>query len=132
MALGVVKSNLALKPLTLLWSRPADGPILWHGLSAHPIDTLLESRAPTSPRADAEGFLRELLAGGSVPALEVRDRAVSIGIAEHTLRRAATAIGVEKWTGGGAHGHWYWRLPDDPPAAFENQPAGDDVNLPTP
>ena len=27
MALGVVKSNLAMKPDTLLWSRPEDGPI---------------------------------------------------------------------------------------------------------
>jgi hypothetical protein len=35
---GVVKSNLGIKPRSLEWSRPLDGPIQWHGESEHDLD----------------------------------------------------------------------------------------------
>ena len=40
-ALGVVKSNLAVRPDVLEWSRREDQPIAWHGTSKHDIEELL-------------------------------------------------------------------------------------------
>jgi hypothetical protein len=110
-ALGVVKSNLALKPETLLWSRPTDSPILWHGISAQPIDALLGSCPSASPRANAESFLRELLAAESLPSWQILALGKAAGLSERTLRRAADAIGVKPWKAPGPGGRWYWRLP---------------------
>ena len=64
MVLGVAKSNLAMKPPSLVWTRDEDGPIQWEGVSGRDVEDLLSNAPKASPRADAEGFLREYLAGG--------------------------------------------------------------------
>ena len=116
MVLGVVKSNLAMKPDPLIWTRAEDGPITWHGVSDQNVEDLLQGAVSKAPRADAEGFLRELLAAGSMASADVEQEAKEAGISWRTLRRAADDIGVVKWRQGGADGHWRWRLPDGQPA----------------
>jgi hypothetical protein len=115
MVLGVVKSNLAMKPDPLIWTRAEDGPITWHGVSDQNVEDLLQGAVSKAPRADAEGFLRELLTAGSMASADVEQEAKAAEISWRTLRRAADAIGVEKWREGGADGHWRWRLPDGQP-----------------
>jgi hypothetical protein len=119
MALGVVKSNLAMKPDPLLWSRAEDGPIVWHGVAARGIGELLANTAPASPRANAEGFLREVLAGGSKAATEIEQTAKDRGITVATLRRAAEVIGIVKFKEATVNGRWFWRLPDGEPRVAE-------------
>ena len=48
MVLGVVKSNLAIKPPSLVWSREEDGPICWEGEPPEDVEDLL-SNAPGLP-----------------------------------------------------------------------------------
>lgn len=115
MALGVVKSNLAMKPDALAWSREEDEPIVWTGTAARSIADLLSGARLELPRDQAEGFLRELLKGGSVASHDVETAAKEEGIKWATVRRAADAIGVLKWKGTGADGRWYWRLRDGEP-----------------
>ena len=73
-------------------------------------------------RADAEEFLRDLLADGPQPVTEIQLEAEDAGIAWRTLNRAKKAIGVaaerhaECERGFGAAGRWYWRLPPGPVA----------------
>lgn len=114
MALGVVKSNLAMKPDTLLWSRAEDGPISWHGVSQQSVDDLLQGAISKAPRADAEGWLRELLAGGSRLSAEVQQLAKAEGFSFATLRRAADLVGVEKFKST-FDGPWCWKLPNGKP-----------------
>ncbi len=118
MVLGVVKSNLAIKPPSLAWTRDEDGPIRWEGVAAQDVEDLLASATCLSPRADAEGFLREYLAGGSRPSDEVEEAAKA---ARH-LQGARCAepprpSPVKKWKAAGTNGHWYWSLAGWPATA---------------
>ncbi len=59
--LQVVKSNIAVKPAPLMWSRPDDGPVIWHGVSAIGVEEAL-----AKPRAErvvdgAQNFILEFL-----------------------------------------------------------------------
>ena len=73
-------------------------------------------------RADAEEFLRDLLADGPQPVTEIELEAEDAGIAWRPLNRAKKALGVaaerhaECERGFGAAGRWYWRLPPGPVA----------------
>ncbi|HEY1378991.1 MAG TPA: AAA family ATPase [Gemmataceae bacterium] len=72
---------------------------------------------PERPRGEATGeaerFLRELLAGGPVPAAEAERQAAAAGISDVTLRRAKKRLGVIAGKAGFV-GPWAWRLPADP------------------
>jgi hypothetical protein len=115
MAVGVVKSNLAMKPAPLAWSRVQDGPIEWHGEASQGIEDLLSAMAPVTARADAEGWLRDSLAAGPLASEAVKAGAKAAGIAWATLRRAADEVAVVKFKATGAvNGPWLWRLPDTP------------------
>jgi hypothetical protein len=132
MVLGVVKSNLATKPLSLVWSRDEDGPVAWHGIAEQDVEDLLSGVAPATPRADAEGFLREFLAGGSKWSDEVKCAAKERGISWRTLRRAADAVGVEKQKATGlADGRWYWQLRKGTSTTAEPQSQTNEVKLST-
>jgi putative DNA primase/helicase len=132
MVLGVVKSNLAMKPDPLIWTRAEDGPITWHGVSDQNVEDLLQGAVSKAPRVDAEGFLRELLMAGSMASADVETKAKETGISWATLRRAADTIGVVRWKQGGADGRWFWRLPDGQPAFADKSPEDDTPNLLTP
>ncbi len=115
MAVGVVKSNLAMKPAPLAWSRAQDGPIEWHGEASQGIEDLLSAVAPVTARADAEGWLRDALAAGPLASEAVKAGANAAGITLATLRRAADEIAVVKFKApGSVNGPWLWRLPDAP------------------
>jgi putative DNA primase/helicase len=131
MVLGVVKSNLAMKPDPLLWTRAEDGPITWHGVSDENVEDLLQGAVSKAPCADAEGFLRELLTAGSMASSDVERQAKTAGISWRTLRRAADDLGVEKWREGGADGHWRWRLPDGQPRYAEPAPTSNLATFPS-
>ena len=65
---------------------------------------------------EAKGVLREILAGGPMPATEVKRQAGQAGISPPTLRRARAGLGVrlERKEAPGGGGHWIWALPQDP------------------
>lgn len=121
--LGVVKSNLAVKPPALEWSRAEDGPIVWHGVSKHNLDDLLGG-ASSRPRDDAEGFLREALKGGSRPSHEIYNLGKAAGLSEITLRRAADGLAVRRSKERVAGGRWLWSLPVGTPAAPHDPDGG--------
>jgi putative DNA primase/helicase len=132
MAVGPIKSNLAVLPDAMLWTRPEDGPIVWHGSACKPLGDLLDAAMPRTPRADAEGFLRDYLAGGSKPSTQVHDAAKANGISGITLRRASEALAIKKWKAPGPNGPWYWRLPDRQPVHPDPRTDTADGNLLTP
>ncbi|CCF84135.1 AAA family ATPase [Nitrolancea hollandica] len=112
--LAVVKSNLATKPPALEWSRDLDQAIKWHGESDHDITELLGGAAPARPRDNAEGFLRELLADGPMPAKDIEAQAKQQGISTTgALRRAREAIGAKRGKSNIPNGPWLWYLPGD-------------------
>ncbi len=92
--------------------------VVWGGES--PLDASQLLAAPPdggvrTAEAEAKGFLRELLADGPVPVEEVFEEARLARIAEKTLRRAKTALGVvserEGKPGKQGGGRWLWALP---------------------
>ena len=114
----VVKSNYAIPPMPRLFRRPIDGAIAWKGESALTIEECYQpSRRGTkhgplaTHQALAEGILKELLAGGSVPAVDVMDEAKTHNVSENTMRRAKQALGIEAVKIGHT---WYWRFPNTP------------------
>lgn len=112
--LAVVKSNIAMKPDPLEWSRAEDSLVTWHGASQHRIDELLGG-ATSQPRDDGQGLLREALKGGSKPVRELFALAKAAGISEMTLRRAANALNVDRFKMPGVvNGPWLWKLPNGP------------------
>ena len=112
--LQVVKSNYAIAPPPRLFRRPLDGAIEWIGESALTVEDCYSStkaRGPVaSARIEAEGMLREMLSGGSVPVTEILQEARGLGIGEITMRRAKQTLGVESIKIG-YDGLWHWRLP---------------------
>jgi putative DNA primase/helicase len=67
--------------------------------------------------AEAEEFLRDLLACEPVAAAHVKREATAAGLSWATVRRAQKRLGIrptrraESGDGLGGRGHWYWSLP---------------------
>jgi hypothetical protein len=85
-----------------------------------------------SALSEAQEFLREVLADGLVLAKDAQEEARGAGIAERTLKRARSSLGVvaqrkgELGQQGG--GRWYWRLPEvkgATPKGWHSKPATD-------
>lgn len=66
-----------------------------------------------SGKAEAMEFLKEILAGGSRPASEVKAHAHEAGITDKMLRTAREALGLDVTKGGMSEG-WIWALPKVP------------------
>jgi putative DNA primase/helicase len=132
MALGVVKSNFAMKPDALTWSREEDGPFVWHGVATRGIGDLLNGMTAELPRDFAEGFLRDLLREGARPSYEVEAAAKAEGNSARTLRRAGDDIGAKMWKERGGLGRWFWMLPDGEPCIAEPDADLAEINLSTP
>jgi len=66
-------------------------------------------------RSEAVEFLKDALANGPVPAVDILRDAEDAGIAEKTLRRAKKLLGVvacrESEAGKRGAGRWLWKLP---------------------
>ena len=110
-----VKNNLSPPAATLAFTLD-NGRVEWsaHAVEGVTADSVLgESPADQGERQDAEEFLRALLADGEpVPASDAYRAGKAIGIAERTLRRAKSRLGVRsKLVGFGRKGQWSWWLP---------------------
>ena len=69
------------------------------------------SPADQVPKADADEFLREMLANGPMRQADVTQAATVQGIAARTLRRARVRLGVVATKHGfGSGSFWVWRL----------------------
>jgi len=73
---------------------------------------LLHDPEPIEASANAETFLREMLADHhEVPAETIWTAAHEKGISERTLKRVKSRIGVKtERRGYGPHGRWFWSL----------------------
>lgn len=111
-ALGVTKTNLTMKPSTLLWSREEDGPIEWDGVSTKTIDALMNEPRGSTPRADAKEFLMSRLAPGPARATDICEEGRERGFAQKTIERAKADLGIESFRNPPGYGAWDWRLPD--------------------
>jgi hypothetical protein len=128
---GVCKSNLAAYPPALLWEREDDQPIRWLGKSEQSIDQIMSgSKAGRVIKVEgAEEWLREYLAGGMKPAIDVQNAGKLNLYTDSTLDRAAKRVGVSKWKENTQHGRWWWMLPTGEPIHVETPPTTPD---PTP
>jgi hypothetical protein len=99
--------------------------VVWEGETQHTADALLAARLDGEERSaldEAKAFLRDVLAGGPVPAKEMARQATEAGIAAITLRRARKALEVEVRKVGGRYGaadkqRWEWSMPEGVGAA---------------
>jgi hypothetical protein len=112
-----VKINIAAEPPSIRYHpvQAANGTVAveWLGESSHRADTLLSIPASAEERSaqdEAADFLRDLLSSAPVSSVEVLRAAKAAGIAEPTLRRAKTALGVRAQKSG-MSGGWCWALP---------------------
>jgi hypothetical protein len=109
------KANLTERGPALAFAIEA-GRFVWLGESTVTASQLLSPEEDGCPRGEAERFLRELLQDGPIAAKDALSEARDAGIAERTLKRARTTLGVvatrENAPGRerGA-GRWVWALP---------------------
>lgn len=117
--LAVTKSNLAKMPPALVYrvNENANGVayIQWLGETEHTAKTLLASVVDDDEKGalgEAKVFLADLLEDGPVEVKHLKGEARNAGIAEKTLQRAKTALGVQAIKFGfGETGYWTWSLP---------------------
>ncbi len=118
--LASIKSNLAAPAPSLIFglSSTESGAVRvdWKGESSLDAAALLS--APTdheerSALSEAQEFLREVLANGSLPSKDVENEGRDASIEPRTLKRAKQKLGIisERQGGIGERGKWYWRLP---------------------
>lgn len=112
-----VKNNLSQEAPALAFRVTERGIVFEDRPVAGTADALLESdetptRSERREREDAKTFLRAALATGPVSSKQLREDARANGIAERTLWRAKSELGVDTQraaTPGGKHA-WYWFL----------------------
>jgi hypothetical protein len=115
--LSVTKTNIAKMPPSLSYSvkaNPAEIPfIVWHGVSQHTAASILSEQAggneERSAVKDAEGFLEEYLMTGARDVPDIFKEARKAGIAEKTLRRAKSRLGIKARKSTFKEG-WVWEL----------------------
>lgn len=116
--LAGIKSNLGKLPESLSFQiEGSDGAarIVWGGVSNHSADGLLSiprSEEERSALDEAKEFLIDLLSKGEVEVKKIKADARNNGIAEKTLSRAKTALGIVAYKAGFSGG-WFWSLPKD-------------------
>jgi hypothetical protein len=112
--LQVVKSNAGRQPPPVSLRIAATGEVEWLGPVEDGIDEHLgDPRLGTTERREAGRFLRELLAGGPMPATLVLRQARNIGFSEITIRRAKKDLGIRSFREQRSDGKWRWCLPGD-------------------
>lgn len=136
-----VKNNLSAPPKGLafrLWQRIVGDPgkaiigshVMWDpdpvSITANQALAAEASQGDQSALAEAEEFLRDLLAAGPTPQKDIRAAADGSGIAWATVRRAKQRLGVvtvrETEGFGKGAGRWVWSIRCSPPpqGAHEN------------
>jgi hypothetical protein len=113
-----VKNNLAHDTHGLGFRIGGDPPrVEWEErtVAEHADDALAEELVDAegrSARGEAKEWLRDALACGPVPAIDLQERAEREGVFWGTLRRAATELGVtSRREGFGEGSKWVWALP---------------------
>jgi AAA domain-containing protein len=123
--LAVTKCNLAPEPPALAYRLVTDerygvARVVWDGQADYRARDLVGAAADgeeRSERAEAEAFLRELLAPGpmAVQAIYKHAREAGLAASERTLNRAATKLGVDRRRDGFGRGSVVsWALPPAP------------------
>lgn len=105
------KSNLAPAGPSQSFGLDPDMGFYWAGESDATADDILSGRRHTKPEnksAEAQSFIWGILRNGPVPSADILEMAAVRGIAEKTLQRAKTDLGVSSRKIGGA---WCWELP---------------------
>lgn len=121
--LAVAKSNLAIKPPAMAYrlTQAANGVAYasWEGATHHTAAMLTGPQSDDEERnaqTDAASVLREILAGGALPADDVKAEGKRAGISERTLWRAKAKVGIRaRKEGFGDGARWLWELPPDAP-----------------
>jgi hypothetical protein len=108
-----IKANLGPKTPSLTYTIN-EGRFLWGeetSITAEQVLAVTIEGDERSKLEEAKDFLEDVLNNGPVPSSEVEKEAKGAGIAQTTLRRAKTALGVKpkKASFGGG---WLWSLPD--------------------
>lgn len=113
--LGVEKSNYAVPPRPLLFSRPIDGAVQFHGASDISLSDVLAWKKPapekekgSEERDAAITFLYRYLAGGMKSPLEIERDGLAAGHTKRILRRAKEEMGVQSIK---VKNQWFWSLP---------------------
>lgn len=114
--LGVVKSNFAVAPFPISFSRPLDAPLEFHGVSPIGIEDSFtwkkkgeKSDAGGGTETDkAEEWMLAFMAGKRVLASEVEAAAKSEGFGFSTVKNAKTKLNLKSVR---ESGKWYWVAP---------------------
>ena len=93
-ALGVIKSNVAMRPPALEWYRPLDGPIAWVGRSPLSIEDAIAGEPVMKPIDQAKDYLRGELATRARFSEDIERSASDLGISKRTLERARNELGI--------------------------------------
>lgn len=110
--LAVLKSNSAIPGPPLVWSRPRDKAVQWHGESPVSFDETFRAPAPGQRGEDAIAFLKEELKGGSRPSADISAGAKANGISERTLKRAKADLKIVAYKPKHIRDSpWYLQLP---------------------
>jgi hypothetical protein len=114
--LSVTKTNIAKMPSSLSYSvkaNPTDIPFIdWHGPSKHTASSILSEQADSSAGdrsavKEAEDFLNEYLKTGARDVPDIFKEARKAGIADKTLRRAKSRLGIRARKSSLKEG-WVW------------------------
>ena len=105
--------NLSKAPPSLEFTLMEQGDyasVHWGAAVAYTADDLVsDPGAKVTKEAEAEEFLRDILADGPVPSKEVEEAANESGIAVRTLNRAKAALRIRSGRSGNG---WVWSLPE--------------------
>jgi hypothetical protein len=105
------KSNLAPAGAAQTFGIDPVAGFYWAGESDASVDDVLggnQSSKPDNKFAEAQSFIKTVLQNGAVQSAHILRMAHERGIAEKTLQRAKTELGVYSRK---IYGAWYWELP---------------------
>lgn len=112
--LAVLKANSTIPGKPLVWSRPLDGAVQWHGESPIGFDESFTDATVGKPLDMAKDFLAEYLKGGSRFQSEIDEAARANDISKTTMRRAKRNLHIVAFKEPHKKsGRWLWKLPDD-------------------
>ncbi len=115
-----IKSNLAATAPGIGFKLMPPGTVIWDTnavtVTADTVFSATSSAPGPEPEKEreAEDFLREVLAGGPVLAVDVKAESRQVPIAFRTLNRAKEALGVVSYREkGSVKSKWYWKPPPE-------------------
>ncbi len=92
---GVAKANYAMKPQSLMLTRPLDGPLQWLGPSPVSIEASFETSDKGTVSQGAEAWLRAYLTDGPKLSRDVDTAARGAGFSQNAIRTARASLDVK-------------------------------------